>query len=174
MIETDRLRLRSFKMSDLEALCILFADQEVMRSSISGTKTPEEVGLWLVKQIEGRPSGDRIELLAVISKSIDKIVGYCGLNKFLNTNGATDIEIAYRFVRMYWGNGYATEAARAVRDYAFNELKINKLFALIEPINKRSIAVAIKIGMSYEKEIMLANYDHPDYLYSMRRTDKYA
>ena len=62
-----------------------------------------------------------------------------------------------------WGYGYATEAARAVRDYAFSELNLNRLVALIEPVNQRSIRVAEKLGMRYEKDVMLEGYDYPDY-----------
>ena len=167
MIETERLMLRHLKSSDNEAFNVLFSDAEVMKSSFNGTKTPEEVKGWLVNQIENNIHSKGIELLAVKFKSTSAVIGYCGLTQFPNIDGAREIEIGYRLIRKYWGHGYATEAATAVRDYAFKELKITRLVALIEPINQRSIAVASKIGMSYEKDVMLEGYDHPDYLYSM-------
>ncbi|MEM7278873.1 MAG: GNAT family N-acetyltransferase [Pseudomonadota bacterium] len=171
MIETDRLVLRPLKMSDEESFCELFADPQVMKSSIGGTKTPEEVKEWLLDQIERSKSGRGIELLAVKLKSTAAIIGYCGLNEPLNIKGVAEVEIGYRLNRLYWGNGYATEAAIAVREYAFEKLKLNRLVALIEPINTRSVAVARKIGMSYETDVMLPEYDHPDYLYSMTRDE---
>lgn len=171
MIKTEQLILRPLRNSDLEALCALFLDPEVMRYSINGTKTPEDVKVWLQAQIEESESGHGIELLAVNNKSAAKVIGYCGLTLFTNIDGDTEIEIGYRLTRMYWGNGYATEAAGAVRDYAFTKLQINRLVALIEPSNTRSIAVAQKIGMSYEKEVLLPEYDHPDHLYSMKRNE---
>ena len=170
MIETERLNLRSLKVTDYTALCVLFEDPEVMKSSIGGAKTSEEVRAWLFREIERSKNGSGIELLAVESKSTATAIGYCGLTQFSDIDGATEIEIGYRLIRKYWGNGYATEAAGAVRDYAFTVLKLDRLVALIEPVNIRSIAVAQKIGMSYEKEILLKEYDHPDHLYSMNNT----
>ncbi|MEM7257531.1 MAG: GNAT family N-acetyltransferase [Pseudomonadota bacterium] len=168
IIETERLRLRSFALSDYEALCVLFADSEVMKSSMSGTKTSEEVSAWLIEQVERR--GDGIELQAVERKDSTCVIGYCGLSEFSNTDGKVEIQIGYRLIRQYWGNGYATEAAGVVRDFAFTVLSVNRLVALIEPINVRSIAVARKIGMVYEKEVLLEGYDHPDHLYSVCRS----
>ena len=169
MIETQRLKLRPLKHSDSDAFNVLFSDTEVMRSSIYGTKTQEEVKEWLANQIDSKHHSTGIELLAVTCKSTQVIIGYCGLAQFRNIGEADAkiLEIGYRLIRKYWGYGYATEAATAVRDYAFNELSITRLVALIEPINERSIGVAKRIGMSYEKDIMLDGYDHPDHLYTM-------
>ena len=165
MIETKRLELRPFVASDHEALSALFSDEEVMKSSINGTKSSEESEVWLTDQISAIENNNGITIFAVSSKS--SVPGYCGLTLPPNIDGSTEIEIGYRLIREYWGNGYATEAGGAVRDYAFINLKLARLVALIEPINQRSIGVAKKIGMSYEKDVMLEGYDHPDHLYSM-------
>ena len=167
MIETLRLELRPLEASDHKALNVLFSDQQVMKSSINGIMSSEEVMVWITAQIKEHKNNNGISILAVNNKSIAQVIGYCGLSLFPNIDGATEIEIGYRLIREYWGFGYATEAATAVRDYAFIELKLTRLVALIEPINQRSIGVAKKIGMSYEKDVMLEGYDHPDHLYSM-------
>jgi RimJ/RimL family protein N-acetyltransferase len=75
------------------------------------------------------------------------------------------VEIGYRLRRSSWGNGYATEAARAVRDYAFTVRGRKRLIALIDPSNAASLRVAEKIGMHYEKDVLLKGYDHPDHVY---------
>ena len=64
-----------------------------------------------------------------------------------------EIEIGYLLGREHWGNGYATEAALAVRDWALAELGLERLIALIYPGNVRSIRVAEKLGMEPEDEI---------------------
>ena len=61
--------------------------------------------------------------------------------------GPIEIEIAYLFGRDYWGQGLATEAATAVRDWALGELGFERLIALIYPDNVRSIGVARNLGM---------------------------
>ena len=167
MIDTGRLELRPLVFADHKALNVLFSDEQVMKSSINGIMSSEEVMVWITAQIEEHKNNNGISILAVNNKSIAQVIGYCGLSLFPNIDGATEIEIGYRLIREYWGFGYATEAATAVRDYAFIELKLTRLVALIEPINQRSIGVAKKIGMSYEKDVMLEGYDHPDHLYSM-------
>ena len=174
MIETKRLILRRLVIADHEALDALFADEEVMESSNDGPLNTKGVGTWLKDQIEGYQKNSGIDILAVELRSTSEVIGYCGLTKFPDIDGATEIEIGYRLIRKFWGYGYATEAASAVRDYAFSELDLPRLVALIEPVNRRSVAVARKLGMTYEKEVMLEGYDHPDHFYSIGNRVKNA
>jgi ribosomal-protein-alanine N-acetyltransferase len=79
------------------------------------------------------------------------LVGYCG---FLHqeVDGEKEIEIGYRLHPDYWNKGIATEAARAVRDHAFRDLKLLRVVSLIHPENSPSQRVAEKLGMSLEKQ----------------------
>ena len=169
MIETERLILRRLTASDHEALESLFGNAEVMKSSVDGPLNSEEVATWLSDQIELYKSSNGIEILAVISEATSELIGYCGLTLYPDIDGVPEIEIGYRLVRKFWGSGYATEAAIAIRDYAFTDLRVDRLVALIEPVNKRSIRVAEKLGMEYEKDVMLDDYDYPDHLYAIRK-----
>jgi RimJ/RimL family protein N-acetyltransferase len=65
-----------------------------------------------------------------------------------------EIEVGYRLARAFWGRGLATEAAEAVRDYAFRVLALPRLVAIIDPRNRPSIRVAEKTGLWYEKEVL--------------------
>ena len=76
-----------------------------------------------------------------------------------------EVEIGYRLRRSAWGQGYATEAAQEVRDYAFHTLGMKRLIAIIDPANVASIRVAEKIGMNYEQDVMFEGYTHPDHVY---------
>ena len=174
MIETKRLILRQLAISDHEALDTLFADEKVMESSNDGPLNTKEVGAWLKDQIEGYQKNSGLDILAVEIRSTSEVIGYCGLTKFPDIDGAAEIGIGYRLIRRFWGCGYATEAASAVRDYAFSKLDLPRLVALIEPVNRRSVAVARKLGMTYEKEVMLEGYDHPDHFYSIGNRVKNA
>jgi len=89
---------------------------------------------------------------------------------FPDINGQAEVEIGYRLARSTWDQGYATEAAKAVCDYAFTMLGIKRLIAMIDPSNVSSIRVAEKIGMHYEKDVMLEGYSHPDHVYVITAT----
>ncbi len=68
-----------------------------------------------------------------------------------------EVEIGYLFLRKYWGQGLATEAAAACRDYGINRLGYTRLISLIDPANIASKRVAEKIGMAFEKETFMFN-----------------
>ena len=79
------------------------------------------------------------------------MIGYCGF--FLQVvDDVEELEIGYRLDPEYWGAGFATEAARAVRDHAFRDLKAERVISLIVPENIASECVALKNGMRLEKE----------------------
>jgi RimJ/RimL family protein N-acetyltransferase len=104
---------------------------------------------------------------AVVEQSTRAVIGYCGLFFFPEVNGQPEVEIGYRLARSAWGQGYATEAALAIRDFAFASLSIKRLIAIIDPSNLASLRVAQKLGMQYESEVMLEGYDHSDHVYAI-------
>ena len=138
-----------------------------MESSLDGAMNPTEISLWLKERLAEYEKNNGIEVLGVVDKASSELIGYCGLFYFPDIDGAPEIEIGYRLVRKMWGSGLATEAAKAIRDHAFADLKLKRLIALIEPDNKRSIRVAEKLGMTHEKDVMLEGYDYPDLLFSV-------
>jgi RimJ/RimL family protein N-acetyltransferase len=88
---------------------------------------------------------------AVLFASDSTLIGYCGfLHRHLD--GADEIEIGYRLDPGYWSQGIATEAATAVRDHAFLDLKLRRVISLIHSDNIPSRRVAEKIGMYRERE----------------------
>jgi ribosomal-protein-alanine N-acetyltransferase len=88
---------------------------------------------------------------AVILQTTGQLIGFCGFF-CQNVDEVERVEIAYRFHPDYWGLGIATEAARAVRDHAFQVLKLNQVISLIHPDNIASKRVAEKNGLIVEKE----------------------
>lgn len=162
-LTTERLCLRHFRHQDDEAMYRIFCDPEVMRFS-DGTKDKAWVQAWL-HQCRERYENWGFGPYAVVDQASREVIGYCGLFFFPELDGQAEIEIGYRLARSAWGKGYATEAAQAVRDYAFNTLGIKRLIALIDPSNFSSVHVAEKIGMKYENDIMLEGYTHPDHVY---------
>lgn len=171
MIETKRLRLRRLVTSDYAVLDELLGDEEVMASSDNGPLNTDEVRAWLKAHIVEYKKKSGIEILAIEIKSNFEFIGYCGLTPYPDIGGLVEVEIGYRLIRKSWGFGYATEAASAIRDYAFSQLDLPRLVALIEPGNRRSIDVARKLGMEHEKDVVMKGYDHPDHLYSICKTN---
>ena len=154
--ETSRLILRYFTHDDLDDLTPILADAEVMQFSLSGVKTrsqTEEFLHWILASYQKYNFG----LYAAIDRHNRRLISYCGLLVW-HFEEQIEIEIGYRLARAYWGRGLGTEAAIAVRDYARN-LSINRLICLIQPENIRSIRIAQKLGMHYEKKIVLQGLD---------------
>jgi ribosomal-protein-alanine N-acetyltransferase len=163
---TERLVLRHFHILDADAMYEVFGDPEVMRFG-DGVQTREWVDAWLHTCLEHYHQTWGFGPYAVVEKESHDVIGYCGLFYFPDINGQPEVEIGYCLARSAWGHGYATEAASAVRDFAFITLGIKRLIAMIDPSNIASLRVAEKIGMHYENDVLLEGYTHPDHVYSV-------
>jgi hypothetical protein len=168
IVETERLILRHFHICDSAAMNCVFGDAEVMRFG-KGVQTQQWVRVWLRGCLEDYHQNWGFGLWAVVEKNSRESIGYCGLTYFPDVGGQPETEIGFRLARPYWGRGYATEAAVAVRDYGFDTLCLPRLIAIIDPQNVASIRVAEKAGMQYEKDVMFEGYTHPDHVYAIAR-----
>jgi ribosomal-protein-alanine N-acetyltransferase len=148
-LQTERLILRPFRSEDLDVFAAFFANEGFMRFS-SGVFSRERTAEFINKVTgwnrEGLPSQ-----FVVTIRELGTPIGYCG---FLHqeVDGILEIEIGYRLHPDYWNKGFATEAARAVRDHGFSKLNLNRAISLIHPENTASRRVAEKNGMTLEKE----------------------
>ncbi|HEY1581574.1 MAG TPA: GNAT family N-acetyltransferase [Chthoniobacterales bacterium] len=152
MIETPRLILRHFVETDLEALAVLMANTDFMRFS-SGVFSREETERFLFDRIIAPARAGLPSQFALILREENRLIGYCGFFRQV-VDGVDEIEIGYRLDPAFWNRGLATEAARAARDYAFDELKIERVISLIHPENHASRRVTEKNGMILEKETL--------------------
>ena len=116
MIETKRLILRHLEKYDLPALTELLGDAEVMRFSADGSLDAAEAATWLVEQINVYTRENGLGLFAIARKMDSAFIGYCGLAEMTDIEGRSELEVGYRLARSAWGNGYATEAASAIRE----------------------------------------------------------
>jgi [ribosomal protein S5]-alanine N-acetyltransferase len=162
--QTDRLFLRHFHIADGDALDRVFGDPEVMHFG-SKIQSPDWVrNKFLPGCLEDYHRKWGFGLYAVVQKNSGQVLGFCGLTHFADVAGKPEIEIGYRLARAHWGLGFATEAAGTVREYAFQTLSLPRVISIIHPQNQRSIRVAQKIGMRFEKEITFHN--NPAHIYS--------
>ena len=164
-IKTKRLGLRPFQQTDLDALAELMANADFMRFSL-GPKTREETAEVLEK-MQTRDRAGEPSQFAVTLHTTGELIGFCGFF-CQNVDEVERIEIGYRLHPDYWGQGIATEAARAVRDHAFQVLKLDQVISLIHPDNVASKRVAEKNGMIVEKETTFRGF--PTIVYAMDRT----
>jgi RimJ/RimL family protein N-acetyltransferase len=149
-IESERLVLRPFAADDLDALAPMYADPEVMRFIGDGPATRDETADWLshwMAVVEETGRGH----LAVALRTTDELLGRCG-PVVRDLPEGRELEISYLLGREHWGRGYATEAAIAIRDHAFDHLDEHRLVSLIAKRNHASEAVARRVGMTRERE----------------------
>jgi len=145
-LETERLILREFNESDLEALACQLADVEVMRFSIGGPITERSLQEEYLKDLLAYYLKHGFGIYAVIHKKDQTLIGGIGL-LLQRIDKKEKVELTYRLTPEYWGNGLATEAVQAVCQYAFNELDIKELISIIDKKNSKSIAVSKRLGM---------------------------
>ena len=129
ILETERLCLREMDEGDFPALCRILQDEETMYA-YEGAFSDEEARQW-----------------AVVLKETDEMIGQCGLT-VQPWKDTEVLEIGYLFERRHWHKGYATEAARACKEYAFSVLKASFVCSIIRDTNTASQKVAHRIGMT--------------------------
>jgi len=148
-IETARLRLRVLVPEDAETLSTIWSDPEVTKFiPIILFRTKEETKEFIPltrQRWEERGFG----MFAVMTRENDTMIGYCGL-QFLNGTG--EVEIYYGFSKDAWDQGFATEAARAVLRFGFEQVKLESIAGVTQPENIASKNVLEKIGMEEHPE----------------------
>lgn len=151
IIETERLVLRNFVMDDGEAILEIMSDGGRAHLSQYGPLDMNYAYGFLNIMIKSYKDNG-FGLWAVIEKKTQHLIGYCGIHKVKINEVEEMPELAYRIYKQLWGNGFATEAATGVRDYAFNVLKLPEIVSCIAHDNKKSMRVAEKVGLIYWKE----------------------
>lgn len=168
ILETERLYLREMNQADFDALCNILQDEDTMYA-YEGAFSDGEVQEWLDRQIS-RYQKWHFGLWAVILKETNEMIGQCGLT-MQPWKEMEVLEIGYLFNRLYWHKGYAAEAAKACKKYAFEILKADEVCSIIRDTNVASQNVAIRNGMK-RKDTWTKHYrgvDMPHYRYVIQR-----
>ena len=152
ILETKRLILRRQVLEDLDALWALYCDPGITKYIPDAPRSYEDAREELEWHMHGHPKYPELGLWATLHKETGKFIGRCGLLPW-TIEGQREVEVAYTIAQEYWGKGLATEAARGILDYGFEQLKLSRLICLIDPENIASQRVAEKIGMSLERKV---------------------
>jgi RimJ/RimL family protein N-acetyltransferase len=170
MIATERLVLRKPRLEDAGDLAVAYADPEVVRyMGDGGTATLAEVGEGIDEWLERWESWG-MSLFSLERREDGRVLGRAGFLLWDPETwqiGGTETELGWLLAREHWGHGYATEAALALRDWAFLDRGLTRLISLINYENLRSIRVAERIGERYERDVEVRG--KPSRLYSIER-----
>ena len=177
LLETERLILRVPQLSDIDNLIALRTDPEVM-SCLGGFG--QEFGTGVIQEADeiayqlslAQDYFDTYGLgfFCAFEKETWAFIGQAGLFHLCFNTQQSDIELAYRLHKKYWGRGYATELAIALIDWGLYTYKLPKIIAPVHPGNKRSIRVLEKAGMTCQETIHHKGHDLP--CYSISRETK--
>ena len=167
MIETERLILRELREEDFEALFSVLADSDIMRH-YPYTFDEKRVRNWIAKN-RARYGVWGFGLWAMVWRETGEMIGDCGLT-VQEIDGAFCPEIGYHIAARFQRRGIASEAARAVRDWAFEKTPFQELFSYMKADNLPSRAVARKNGMRLVREFTDAEGEKTS-VFSIRRED---
>lgn len=166
--ETERLLLRELEYSDIDALSAILRDEETMYA-YNGAFSENETLDWLERQL-ARYKKYGFGLWAVILKESGEMIGQCGLTMQPWKDKGL-LEVWYLLNKKYWHMGYATEAAKACKRYAFKTLDAREVCSIIRDTNIPSRRVAERNGMSVT-DSWVKHYrgvDMPHLLYTVKR-----
>lgn len=160
---TKRLIIRELSVEDITQIYKIYSNPEVK-------KYIDDIDEYLENEIEKHKAYIRnvynfygYGLWGVFSKETGDLIGRCGIqNSFIN--GTNEIELGYLLDRNHWGLGYAIECVKAIFKYAFNELSLERIVAVIDPLNLRSIKVAEQAGMKCVSHIERNNRNYLFYV----------
>lgn len=160
--ETQRLKLRPFLLEDAESTHReIYSDPEVVRYySRRGVHTDVEqtrqyIAAWIASW-----SDPPLGRWAVVRLEDDRLLGQihltpwvCDMPELLGTQHSTvEVELAFAFGQSWWGAGYASEACRALIDYAFSEVQLGRLVADIHAANERSLTLHRRLGYDVRRD----------------------
>jgi len=157
IIETERMILREFSLKDIDAVFEFGSNDIVNKYTGDISLKSKEQAKHIIENIynsDYKKYG--YGRWAAIYKPTNKIIGFAGL-KFLPEFNETDI--GFRFLPEYWNKGIATEVAKPIIDYGFENFNLKRIIGIADPKNIGSCSVLKKIGMSFYK---LAIYDETD------------
>lgn len=151
ILQTPRLVFRHLLPEDLDALFALYRDPDVRRYFPDGTRTLDETKQEIEWFRHGHPGRPEIGLWATVERETGTFLGRCGLLPW-RIDDVEEVELAFMIAKERWGEGFASEAAAGIVDYAEKRLGLTRLICLITHGNVASVRVAEKVGMTFERD----------------------
>jgi ribosomal-protein-alanine N-acetyltransferase len=152
MIETARLRMRPFERGDVDELHRVFINPGIRRFLLDDRIVPRE---WVEEEIAAsiaRFESGSSGLFCVYSKEDETLIGFCGFRPFFEP---PELQLLYGLLPSRWSKGLATEAARAMIAFGFQELAFDRVTASADAANAASLRVLEKVGMAFDRRVTM-------------------
>ena len=146
ILKTERLLLRYQRKSDIKFLVYLWMDEDMTK--YTGGPRDKMALIEEFRRVADNPKNEEYDLWSIELKNTHELIGQAGFIP-KEIKGKECIELNYYMDKAKWNKGYATEIAKGLLNYAFEEKKLDKVIAIIDPENESSKAVARSIGMKY-------------------------
>ena len=170
VLTTPRLRLEPLTDAHFDGLYALNSDPAVMRYITGRPDTPEETQL-MIDKVKARWAAWGYSWWAFIERATGELIG-AGCVQHLGRDAAQPHELGWRLRQDHWGQGYASEAARAMATFAFERLQAPLLCAVCDPANTASAKVMTRLGLRYRG--LERWYDADMAVYQLTREDGLA
>lgn len=174
-ITTGRLLLRRWRAEDVDPFAAICSDPEVMRHIGCGATRTRDQSAASIQAYETDWEEKGYGLFAVELLDSNRLIGFTGLTEpsFL-PEIMPAVELGWRFARECWGNGYATEAARAALDFGLVTLRIPEIVSICQAGNHASDRIAEKLGMRFDRETLDPSCDRLVHIYRTQECPKWA
>lgn len=147
-METERLFFRRYEAADKSHLINLFTDAEVMKYVGDGVMTEAQAEVWW-RKLFAKFYPQNLRIWAVFTKADARYVGHAGI--YPRPSRKDDWEFVYFLKKDDWGKGFATEIARAIIEYGFEQLNLSEVFTSVDDEHTASIRVMEKAGMKFNR-----------------------
>ncbi|MEM8649963.1 MAG: GNAT family N-acetyltransferase [Pseudomonadota bacterium] len=157
-LETDRLIIRNWKDEDRDLFYLINSDETVME--FFPFRRDYEQSSQMMDRIRKGIKQDGFGFTALELKETGEVLGFCGLADATVEDETFEglMEIGWRLAPQYWGKGYATESAKRLLHYGFEELELPEIVSFAVHNNYRSLSVMQRIGMTRDPS---RDFDHP-------------
>jgi len=174
-LETTRLLLHPFTWDDVDVLHRLWTDPMVRKYLWDDQIIPRETVVEVVEASLESFRQHQFGFWTLSFRERGALVGFCGLRHFMDDSGSqpemAEVEILYGVAAQHWGKGIATEAARAVLQFGFEEAGLERIYAGADPPNAASIRVMEKLGLRFARQTLVNGLEAVYYSYSIAPAD---
>lgn len=154
LAETERLIIRHWTLDDIPDYHQVVADPEVTKYLYDGQPHDYELAKTYVEKHMALAKEYGWSRFVVVNKTTNEFMGFCGYFPFQGTS-LDEVDFGWRYAKKFWNQGYGTEAAKAVLQLGVEQFKFPRIVSTSFPENRGSIRIMQKIGMHFEKDIVM-------------------